>query len=92
MSHQVTLSWAADSDATVGYNVYRGASASSINTLLNSTPITATTYQDTTVTLGSWFYAVAAVGASGTLSPLSTDVTVTILPSAPSGLIVVSSS
>jgi fibronectin type 3 domain-containing protein len=91
MSHQVTLSWTADTDATTGYNVYRGSSASAINTLLNSTPISATTYQDTTVTPGNWFYAVAAVGANGTLSPQSTDVTVVISLAAPVGLIVVSS-
>lgn len=91
MAHQVSLSWNADPDASGGYNVYRGSSASAINTLLNSSPIMTTTYQDTTVAPGDWFYAVAAVGANGVLSPQSTDVSVVIIPAAPTGLIVVSS-
>jgi hypothetical protein len=64
-AHSATLSWAAPSDAVASstYNIYRAAGAcplSGLGTLtfskLNTAPITALTYTDTTVGVGSWCY------------------------------------
>jgi hypothetical protein len=41
-----TLTWTASADATLGYHVYRAASASGPFTRLTTNPITATTYTD----------------------------------------------
>ena len=66
----ITLSWTAPSqnvDSTtppniVGYNVYRSVSANQVGTLLNKTPINATTYTDEAFEFGKeYFYFVRAV-------------------------------
>lgn len=90
MSHSVTISWTADPDAINGYNVYRGSSATAITTKLTATPITTTTYTDPTAEAGDTWYAVTAVGANGVESAPSTSVEAVILPSAPTGLTLVS--
>ena len=73
--HSAVITWSAPSDAIVGetYNVYRAPLACSAAvtggaiipgpgwTKLNSTPITALTYTDATITAGSWCYYVSAV-------------------------------
>lgn len=90
MSHNVNLSWTASADASSGYNVYRGTAAGQETTLLTATPITATTYDDTTETAGIWFYAVKSV-VNGVESGPSNEVSVSLRPAAPTALVVVSS-
>ena len=92
--HSATLSWAAPSDATSGttYNLYRLAgscpAAPTTGFTLLSAGITATTYTDSTVTVGSWCYYVTQVQnstnsapsnlAGGTAAPLAVFITVTV--------------
>ena len=89
MAHQVSLSWTASTDANVtSYNVYRSTTAGAeVAPAIGSS--TTTTYQDTTVTDGTFFYVVTAL--AGTVeSTFSNEVSVAILPAAPTGLTVVS--
>lgn len=72
-SHSVTLTFTASTSASsctapcsFGYNVFRGTTAGAESTTpLNASPITSTTYTDSTITLGSspvtYFYIVEAV-------------------------------
>jgi hypothetical protein len=83
--HAVTLTWAASSGAasctapcTFGYNVYRGSGpGAETSTPLNATPLTALTYKDTTVVLGSapvtYYYVVQAVETVGTVTVTSAN-------------------
>lgn len=66
-AHKVVLTWTASTTPSVTYNVYRAASsAGPFTTPLNSSPITGTTYTDTTVQAGQIYYYVAtAVAISG---------------------------
>ena len=66
----VTLSWAVVNDPTLkGYSIFSSSSASGAFTLLNSSPITATTYTDNSATVGSTtYYQVTAVDGSSGLS------------------------
>jgi len=92
MSHSVSLSWTASSDAVSGYNVYRSTTAGAKQNLLNGTTlVTGTTYTDSTVTPGSWFYDVTAV-ENGAESSVSNSVNAVILPAAPTNLTLVSAS
>lgn len=71
--HSVTLTFTASTSAgsctapcSFGYNVFRGTAAGAESTTpLNASPITSTTYTDSTITLGSspitYFYIVEAV-------------------------------
>jgi serine protease len=74
-STQVPLSWTASTSSGVtGYRVYRDAATSP----LNSTPVTGTTYTDTTVAPGTTYsYTVTAVDGSGHESVRSTARSVT---------------
>ena len=59
------LSWTASTYSPVGYNVYRSATAGGTYTKLTATPITATTYTDTTApATGTVYYEVTAVDTS----------------------------
>jgi fibronectin type 3 domain-containing protein/regulation of enolase protein 1 (concanavalin A-like superfamily) len=66
----VSLSWSAVSDPTLqGYNVYSSTSASGPFTLLTSSPISTTSYTDSSAVVGSpTYYEVTAVDASSGLS------------------------
>jgi hypothetical protein len=75
---QVSLAWSASSPAggpaVAGYRVYRNGSS----TPLNGSPVTSTSYTDTTVAAGTAYsYAVTAVNTAGTESPRSAAVQVT---------------
>ena len=56
MAHQAVLSWAApdDATATASYNIYRAAGLcpQTAFTKLNTTPITGTTFTDSSVQVG----------------------------------------
>ncbi|HEY2823073.1 MAG TPA: hypothetical protein VGJ06_18655 [Candidatus Acidoferrum sp.] len=89
--HSASLSWTASSDAAansaLGYNVYRLAGACPASgtagfTKLNSTPVTTTTYSDTTIGPGSFCYYVTAT-LNGAESVPSNTAPAVILPGAP---------
>lgn len=80
VSHLVDLSWTASvSTEVVGYNVYRGTVSGGPYGILNSAPVAADTYTDSTVQSGQeYFYTVRSVDGSGTESANSTEVSATI--------------
>lgn len=90
MAHNVNLSWTASVDAVSGYNVYKGSTAGGETTLLTATPITATTYDDTTATPGVEFYVVRSV-LNGVESINSNELSVSVRPAPPTSLVLVSS-
>jgi hypothetical protein len=79
VSHSVTLTWTASTSTVTGYNVYRSTVSGGPYTKLNLTPVTATTYTDTTVQSGmTYFFVVTSVDSSGVESANSTEVSATI--------------
>jgi hypothetical protein len=102
--HSVTLTFTASTSASsctapcsFGYNVFRGTAAGAESTTpLNSSPITSTTFTDSTITLGSspvtYFYIVEAVetasGVTVASSP-SNEASATFpgIPSAPTTVV-----
>jgi hypothetical protein len=89
--HSASLSWTASSDAaanpSMGYNVYRLAGACPTSgtagfTKLNSTPVTTTSFTDSTIALGNACYYVTAT-LNGAESVPSNTASAVILPGAP---------
>jgi len=71
--HSVSLSWKPSTSAVVGYNVYRCGASGVVR--VNSTPVTGTSFVDTTVQPGqTYFYVTKAVNAKGTESTPSNEV------------------
>jgi len=79
-AHAANLSWTASTTPNVTYNVYRATSSSGpFTTPLNTSPISGTTYIDTSVQAGQTYYYVAtAVASDGTQSADSSPVQATI--------------
>ncbi|QDE95503.1 glycosyl hydrolase family 18 protein [Myxococcus xanthus] len=78
----VSLTWNSVSGAT-GYHVYRATSQTGTYTKRTTTPLTNTTYRDTSVTAGAtYWYAVSAVSAGGE-GLRSTPVSATVKPPQP---------
>lgn len=64
MAHQVTLGWALSADAGASYNIKRSLTAGNFGSApVNASPLApgTTTFQDSTVTPGVWFYGVEAI-------------------------------
>jgi hypothetical protein len=82
-AHQANLSWTASTTPNVTYNVYRAtASAGPFTTPLNTTPVTGTTYTDTTVTAGlTYYYEVTAVDPNNNQSAPTPPVQAQPIPS-----------
>ena len=77
--HAASLNWTASSTPGVTYNVYRAtASTGPYTTPLNVSPITGTTYTDTSVQAGQTYYYVTTAVANGTQSAFSNAVPATI--------------
>jgi Protein of unknown function (DUF1573)/Immunoglobulin domain/Immunoglobulin I-set domain len=78
-SHSVTLTWTASTSTVSGYNAYRSTVSGGPYTKLNSTPVAATTYVDSTVQAAqTYFYVVTSVDSSGVESADSTEVSATV--------------
>jgi hypothetical protein len=75
VAHSVTLNWVASASPNIaGYNVYRGTSSGGPYTLLNASPVGATTYLDTTVQAGvTYYYVATAVDTSNNESIQSNE-------------------
>jgi hypothetical protein len=54
--HSVTLDWNASTSAVIGYNVYRGTVSGGPYTPLNSSLVTTTQYQDSSVQSGQTYH------------------------------------
>jgi fibronectin type 3 domain-containing protein len=92
MAHSVSLSWTASIDVPAdSYNVYRGTASGQETDLLNTSPITGTTFVDSAPLTGTSFYAVKSV-ANGVESIFSNEVSAVILPAPPTNLVLVSAS
>jgi hypothetical protein len=83
--HSIDLLWGAPSSSTVaisGYNVYRGdLSAGPFSRLNGSSPLSTTSYEDTTVYGGTtYYYEVKSVDSSGVESPPAGPVPATTTP------------
>lgn len=78
--HSVTLNWNASTSKVSGYNVYRSTTSSTGGfTKINSSLVTTTSYEDSTVQNGkTYFYVTTSVDASGTESSDSNSASVTI--------------
>lgn len=78
-NHVVDLSWKASSSTDIaGYNVYRGASATSMSKI-NSSLVASTIYDDSTVANDStYYYATTAVDTEGNESVKSGAVEVAV--------------
>jgi hypothetical protein len=72
-SHSATLNWTASGTATVaGYNVYRATSSSGQFVKITTSPVTGTSYTDTTVQSGQGYsYRVTSVDDLGNESSFS---------------------
>jgi hypothetical protein len=79
-AHAAALTWTASTTPNVTYNVYRAtASTGPFTTPMNASPITGTTYTDTTVQAGqTYYYVVTAVISSGQESAYSSPASGTI--------------
>ena len=89
MSHSVALSWTASTDTVDGYNIYRGTAAGGEATTPVNTggPVTGTTFTDTSVTDGDFFYVARSV-KGGVESVNSNEVEAKIVPAPPTSLTV----
>jgi archaellum component FlaF (FlaF/FlaG flagellin family) len=75
-SHNVGLTWTASvSTDVVGYNIYRGTASGGPYSILDSAPVAADAYSDSTVQSGqTFYYVVRSVDNTGTESVNSTEV------------------
>src|SRR6266478_2749259 len=78
-AYWTTSTWDLSTSVVVGYNVYRGTVSGGPYSVLNSTPISATTYTDSTVQSGqTYFYVVTALDSNNDESGYSTEQSVVI--------------
>ena len=79
IAHSVALTWTASTSSVVGYNVYRSTTSGGPYTLITGSPVSGTTFTDTTVQAGvTYFYVVTAVDANGNESVNSNEASATI--------------
>jgi fibronectin type 3 domain-containing protein len=73
-AHSVQLNWTASPSMVVGYRVYRGTQTGGPYTLLNTTLVPGTSFQDTNVQAGTaYFYTVTAVASNSVESDPSNE-------------------
>jgi len=79
ISPSVALTWDPSTSVVAGYYIYRGTLSGGPYTKLNATPVSLTTYIDTTVQSGlTYFYVATAVDSSNVESVLSNEISATI--------------
>lgn len=80
-AHSATLNWTASTTPNVTYNVYRATASGGTYTVVNSSPISGTTFQDTSVQPGQTYYYVArAVNANSVESVNSSPAVQATIP------------
>jgi hypothetical protein len=79
VAHTVALAWTASTSTVSGYNVYRSPVSGGPYVIVNSSPVSTTSFVDSTVQSGqTYFYAATSVDPSGNESTFSTEATATI--------------
>lgn len=77
--YNVALSWNASNSSVVGYNLYRGTQSGGPYAKLNSSPLSATNYTDSTTVSGTTYYYVStSVNGANQESEYSNQASVTI--------------
>jgi hypothetical protein len=77
--HDVTLNWKASVSKVAGYKVYRALRSGGPYKVLQDSPITGTSYVDSTVEAGkTYFYVVVSVTETGRESIYSNEISVTV--------------
>ena len=86
--NQISLDWADNSESILaGYNVYRSTTSGGSYSLLTSTPVTSSDFQDTGLSNGvSYYYVVTAVDGVSSESDTSVEVTTAAGRSTPFGV------
>lgn len=78
-SHSATISWDNGDPTAPSYRVYRSSVSGGPYVPLNSSPISATTYADSTVAANAtYFYVVTEINSVGVESPFSSEVSTTV--------------
>ena len=78
-THSVGLSWTDGDSGIAGYNLYRASQSGGPYTKINSSLISPTTWNDTSVKPGqTYYYVITAVNASGLESPYSSEASAVI--------------
>ncbi len=78
-AHSVILSWNPSTSVVVGYRVYRSTQSGAFYTLLTSTPVSGTSFEDLAIEKGkTYYYVVTAVDAQSNESGFSNEVFATI--------------
>jgi len=78
-THSVVLNWSDSSSGLTGFNIYRSTQSGGSYSKLTSSPVSAMTYTDSTVSAStSYYYMVTAVNTSGTESADSTPIEATV--------------
>jgi len=79
VSHSATLSWTASTSSVMSYYVYRGTQTGGPYSKLNATPVSLTTYTDSSVQAGqTYFYVATSVDSSNVESGFSNETSATI--------------
>lgn len=82
----IELTWSPVTDA-VSYNVYRSTTAGTPGSMINTEPVTTTTYGDYEAATGvAYYYTVTAVNANGLESDKSAEVSAQLALPAPTGV------
>ena len=79
-SHSIALSWTASTSTVVGYNIYRGTTNNGpYGVKLDQSPVSGTSFTDTTVQASqTYYYVVTAVESGGTESVYSNQASASI--------------
>lgn len=81
-----TLTWSADANATIGYDIYQGTAPGTVSAAPVQQDVSGTSATVTGLQLGqSYLFSIAAVSSSG-VSARSAPVEATLAPAAPTGL------
>jgi hypothetical protein len=77
--HSATLSWDNGDSTAISYKVYRSSISGGPYSPLNSSPLSVTTYKDSTVSAGAtYYYVVTETNSSGVESQFSSEVPATV--------------
>lgn len=78
-THTVVLNWTASASSVTGYNVYRSQTSGGPYVRINPTPVTQTSYSDSTVQANqTYYYVTTAVDTQGVESAYSNQVTASV--------------